>query len=244
MRRVRGRSAVVAEAEVETGAERFRFMRGLFPRGGKHDQQSISNRVHMAVDTLPMLLLANVAVAGGLWLIRQPQAGNAAFWLIVLPLLFILAAGGGVLLLARRERRGPASPERMHAVVALFGLAQGLAWSIWMAGADRDMTSPHWPIAAIAYSALLVITTLVLAPVPTAALALWLTLSTTAAIAAGQWAALVMLVPLLGVAVVALGGSSERSSVASRPPSRRRCCSASSRRTGAGGSGRPTSRDC
>ena len=216
MRRVRGRSAVVAEAEVETGAERFRFMRGLFPRGGKHDQQSISNRVHMAVDTLPMLLLANVAVAGGLWLIRQPQAGNAAAWLIVLPLLFILAAGGGVLLLARRERRRPASPERMHAVVALFGLAQGLAWSTWMAGADRDMTSPHWPIAAIAYSALLVITTLVLAPVPTAALALWLTLSTTAAIAAGQWAALVMLVPLLGVAVVALGGSSERSYVASR----------------------------
>ena len=216
MRRVRGRSAVAMQREPELGAERFRFIRGLFPRGGKHDQQSIADRVRVAVDALPMLLLANAAVAAGLWLTREPRIGGTAFWLLMAPMLFILAAGGVVRFLGREGRTGAPSPERMHAMVALFGLAQGLAWSIWMIGTAGDMTSPRWPVAAIAYSALLVISTLVFAPVPTAALALWLTLSITAAISAGQWTALVILMPLLGIGVVALGGISERGYVASR----------------------------
>ncbi|WP_340315014.1 EAL domain-containing protein [Rhizorhabdus argentea] len=215
MRRVRGRSALAVEAHEEIDAVRFRFVRGLFPRGGEHDQQSLANRVRMAVDALPMLLLANVAVACGLWLVRAPRLG-LALWSIVAPLALLLAAGAAVRRLARHRQPGRRSPEHMHGLVALFGLAQGLCWSTWMLGAARDMTSPNWPVAAIAYSALLVITTLVFAPVPTAALALWLTLSISVALAVGHWMTLVILIPLLGIATVALGGISERSYLASR----------------------------
>ncbi|ATE67488.1 EAL domain-containing protein [Rhizorhabdus dicambivorans] len=216
MRRVRGRSALAIEAKGEGETRRVRFLRGLFPRGDAHDRQSIANRVRMAVDALPMLLLANLMVAAGLWLIRWPAIGSGGSWMILAPLLGVSAAGGMVRLLALRSRAGWGSPERMHFVVALFGLVQGLGWSAWMLGAAADMASPQWPLAAIAYSALLVITTLVFAPVPTAALALWLTLSITVVAALGQWVAGLMLLPLLGIAAIALGGISERSYVASR----------------------------
>ncbi len=216
MRRVRGRSALAIEAKGDTDGKGVRFLRGLFPRGDVHDRQSVANRVRMVIDASPMLLLANVTVAAGLWLIRSPAPGSTAFWLIAGPLLAMLAMGGLVRLLAYRGRAGHGSSEQMHSVIALLGLIQGIGWSVWMLGAASDMTSAHWPIAAIAYSALLVITTLVFAPVPTAALALWLTLSITAAVALDQWATLVMLLPLLGIGVIALGGISERSYVASR----------------------------
>lgn len=216
MRRVRGRSALTIETRGDVETKSVRFLRGLFPRGDVHDRQSIANRVRMAVDALPMLLLANITVAAGLWLIRWPVPGSDGFWMVFAPLLEIVAAGAVVLLLARRARSGSGTAEQMHAIIALFGLAQGLGWSVWMLGAAHDMLSSHWPLAAIAYSALLIITTLVFAPVPTAALALWLTLSITAAVALGQWTTLVMLLPLLGIAVIALGGISERSYVASR----------------------------
>jgi diguanylate cyclase (GGDEF)-like protein len=193
-----------------------RFLRGLFPRGDSHDRQSIANRVRMAIDAVPMLLLANITVAAGLFLIRQPALGGVSFWAIIAPLLGLVAAGTVVRLLSPHGHSGRRSPEQMHGVVALFGLAQGLAWSVWMLGAARDMTSQHWPLAGIAYSALLIITTLVFAPVQSAALALWLTLSITAVVALGKWAAAVMLLPLLGIGVIALGGISERSYVASR----------------------------
>ncbi|KKC24738.1 diguanylate cyclase [Sphingomonas sp. SRS2] len=176
----------------------------------------MGNRVRMAADALPMLLLANVVVVAGLWLIRRPDPGGTGFMLLAIPLALIIVAGLGVRLLIRHKRDGKSSPERMHGIVTLFGFAQGLAWSGWMVGAGADMTSNNWPVAAIAYSALLVITTLAFAPVPTAALALWLTLSITATAAAGQWMALAMLLPLLVIAAVALGGISERSYLASR----------------------------
>jgi len=215
MRRVRGRSALAIEAMGEE-TRGVRVLRGLFPRGDGHDRQSIANRVRMTVDALPMLLLANIAVAGCLWMIRSPVPGSNGFWLIVAPLLAVLGLGGGAVLRGRRVRSRRGTPEQMHGVIALFGLAQGLAWSVWMVGAGRDMISAGWPLAAIGYSALLVITTLVFAPVPTAALALWLTLAITAAVSLGQWATLVVLLPLFGIAAITLGGISERSYVASR----------------------------
>ena len=216
MRRVRGRSAVTVEMTEEGRPERMRFLRGLFPRAEIYDQQSIANRVRMTVDALPMLLCANGAVAGSLWLMRRPEAGSAGFLLIVAPVLVLAVLGAALMFVARHKSKSKSPPEQMHGLVALFGLAQGIGWSAWMLGANGDMASPHWPVTAIAYSALLIITTLVFAPVPTAALALWLTLSITAAIAAGQWIALAVLAPLLAVAVVALGGISERSYLASR----------------------------
>ena len=180
MRRVRGRSALAVEGSSEEAAGRLRFVRGLFPRGDMQEQQAVANRVRMAADALPMLLLANVAVAGGLCLLRWPLSEKAALLQFFVPLAVVLASGAGVMFLTRRNC-SPTSPERMHNVVALFGLIQGGCWSAWMAGAGQDMTHPQWPLAAIAYSALLIISTLVFAPVPTAALALWLTLSITAA---------------------------------------------------------------
>ncbi|KRB82432.1 diguanylate cyclase [Sphingomonas sp. Root710] len=216
MRRVRGRSALAVDSVEEERKERLRFLRGLFPRATTHDQQSIGNRVRMAVDALPMLLLANVAVVAGLGLIRRPDPFGPAFWLLAAPLALILGSGALLRFVARHKRPAAFSPERMHALVSIFGLTQGLVWSAWMIGAVGDMTSDRWPVAAIAYSALLVITTLAFAPVPTAALALWLTLSITAGIAAGQWMALAVLIPLLAIATVALGGISERSYLASR----------------------------
>ena len=215
MRRVRGRSALAVEGSPDEVAGRFRFLRGLFPRGDEQDQQAVANRVRMAADALPMLLLSNLAVAGGLWMLRWPLSESGGLVQLFAPLAAVLVAGVGVILLARRKSHRK-SPEQMHGVVALFGLVQGICWSVWMVAAGRDLASPNWPLAAIAYSALLVISTLVFAPVPTAALALWLTLSITAAIAAGNWSTPLLLVPLLGISVVALGGISERSYATSR----------------------------
>ena len=216
MRRVRGRSALAVENLEESGAGRLQFIRGLFPHAGSQDHQAMGNRVRMAVDALPMLLLANVAMVVGLWMIRRPDLGGVGFWLLTVPLVLLLLAGGAVRWRVRGRRAAGSSPERMHGTIALFGLAQGVAWSAWIIGAGEDMASDLWPVTAIAHSALLVITTLVFAPVPTAALAFWLTLSIAAAVAAGQWMALALLLPLLAIAAVTLGGISERSYRASR----------------------------
>ncbi len=215
MRRVRGRSALAVDGSPEVTSGRFRFVRGLFPRGGEHDQQAVHNRVRMATDALPMLLVANVAVAAGLCLLRWPFREPAAILEIFLPLGVMLAAGGVVKFLGRR-RNDRISPAQMHGIVALAGLVQGGSWSVWMLGAGQDMVSPQWPLAAIAYSALLIVSTLVFAPVPTAALALWLTLSITAVISAGSWMTPLLLLPLLTIAVVTLGGISYSSYAASR----------------------------
>jgi len=193
-----------------------RILRGLFPRGGVHDQQSIANRARMSLDALPLLLLADIVVAGGLWLLRQPPVWTAGFWMIAGPALLVPLVGGLARLPARHGGSGRISPERMHGIVTTLGLLQGLGWSAWLPGLAGDMASPHWPLAAIGHCALLVIATLVFAPVPTAALALWMSLSITGAILLGQWTAPVMLLPLLGIAAVTLGGISERSYVASR----------------------------
>ena len=171
----------------------------------------------MAVDALPMLLLANAAVAAALWLIRGPLPGGEAMVRIAAPLAALLLAGAAVLLFARRKR-DRTSPARMYGIVTLFGLAQGMSWSAWLVGAGRDLLrrlEPHRGRSPI--SALLVITTLLaFAPVPTAALALWLSLSAVAVVATGQWTLLAILVPLLVIAAIALGGISERSYAASR----------------------------
>jgi len=216
MRRVRGRSALAIESRGEVGSKGVRFLRGLFPRGDAHDQQSIANRVRMAIDALPMLLIANLVVAAGLWLLRRPAFGGTGFWTILIPAMIIPIAYGAIRLLGRRGASGGTSPELMHGLVATIGLAQGIGWSAWLLALPGDMASPYWPLAATGHCALLVITTLVFAPVPTAALALWLTLSIAGTIVLGQWATLVMLLPLLGIAAVTLGGISERSYVASR----------------------------
>ncbi len=216
MRRVRGRSALAIDASAEVESRGVRFIRGLFPRGDEHDRQSVSNRVRMAADSLPMLLLANLVVAAGLALIRRPAIGSADFWMIMAPLMLTGAAGGALVFVAQRRFAARFAPERLHGAIALVALAQGLGWSTWIAGAARDMISPGWPVAAIAHGALLVISTLVFAPVPTAALILWLTLAITVSVAMGDWVMLAMLLPLLGIAVIALGGISERSYVASR----------------------------
>ena len=214
MRRVRGRSVLAVEGPPEASAGRFRFVRGLFPRGDTHDLQAVANRVRMAVDALPMLLLANLAVASALWLVRRPPLASVETLLILVPTAILLLAGIGVLLFTRA--RGHKSPEHMHGVIALFGLVQGLSWSSWLIDSGADLVSPHWPVVAIGHAVLLVITTLVFAPVPTAALALWLTLSISAAAVAGKWTALAILLPLLAIAAVTLGGISERSYSASR----------------------------
>nr|WP_047166523.1 EAL domain-containing protein [Sphingomonas sp. Y57] len=216
MRRVRGRSAFAIEGrgEDERDARRLRFLRGLFPRGDARDRQSVANRVRMAIDALPLLLLADLIVAAALWLLCRP-ASAAAPWLIAIPLLSILA-GGGVLRWVARRGKGAAVPERMHGFVALFGLVQGLGWSAWLLVCAASLQPSHWALAGVAHGGLLVVTTLVFAPVPTAALALWLCLAIAASVALGQWAALALLLPLLAVAVVMLGGISERNYVASR----------------------------
>ena len=210
MRRVGGKPAPVVR-ESEAGAERFGFVRGLFARGDTHDPRSIAHRARTTIASLPILLLTNIAVAAALWLIRWSAAGSTAFWLLVAPLLVILAAGAALIWFGRHQRPGPKAPERMHGAVAMFGLVQGLGWSAWMFGVSSDMNSPHWPVAAIAYSALLVITALVFAPVPTGLLALWLILCSAAAIATGQPGTLLLLGALFAIATAALGGISERS---------------------------------
>ncbi|MFD2498042.1 PAS domain-containing protein [Rhizorhabdus histidinilytica] len=103
----------------------------------------------------------------------------------------------------------------MHGFVALFGMVQGLGWSTWLLASATGLAPSRWAFAAVAHGGLLVVTTLVFAPVPTAALALWLCLAIAATVALGPWAA-PLLLPLLAVAVVMLGGISERSYVASR----------------------------
>jgi diguanylate cyclase (GGDEF)-like protein len=216
MRRVRGRSAFAIEGRGDVEPKGVRFLRGLYPRGDAHDQQSVANRVRMATDALPLLLVADLIVAAGLALLGHPLTGNGDLWMIVAPLLAMLAAGGTILLTARRGWRGASSPQWMHGFVALFGLVQGAGWSVWLLASADEMAATHSPLAAIAHCGLLVITTLVFAPVPTAALALWLCLSIAATMILGHWAALVMLLPLLGIAVVMLGGISERSYVVSR----------------------------
>ena len=215
MRRVRGRSALAVEGSPEEATGRLRFVRGLFPRHDEHDQQAVANRVRMAIDALPMLVLANAVMACGLWLLRRPLKGLIDLLLILGPPAALAVAGAVVLFLGLRTRERT-SPRQMHGIVALFGLAQGLSWSAWIFGGAGDTASPDWPIAGVGYSALLVISTLVFAPVPTAALALWLVLSIAVAVAAGSWTTLAMLLPLLGIGMVALGGISERSYSASR----------------------------
>ncbi|MBO9377861.1 EAL domain-containing protein [Sphingomonas histidinilytica] len=218
MRRVRGRSAFAIEGrgDGDDGGDgaRMRFLRGLFPRGDAHDRQSVANRVRMATDALPLLLLADLIVAAGLWLLCRSAAGGAGPWLIAAPLLAMLAAGAVIRLVARRGKGAPA-PERMHGFVALFGMVQGLGWSTWLLASATGLAPSRWAFAAVAHGGLLVVTTLVFAPVPTAALALWLCLAIAATVALGPWAA-PLLLPLLAVAVVMLGGISERSYVASR----------------------------
>ncbi|MBP8234936.1 MAG: EAL domain-containing protein [Rhizorhabdus sp.] len=224
MRRVRGRSVMAIETRNEAEPRRGQFLHGLFPSTDTHDQQSIANRVRMTVDALPVLLLANVVVAGGLAFVRRPDVGSAAFWALILPLVLILPAGAALVLFGRRRRAGPGqgergaigSPVRMHGIISLLGLLQGAGWSLWMLGLRSDATDPHWPVAIVAHGALLIITTLIFAPVPTAALALWLTLSIASVGLFGQFAVLAMLLPLLAVATVALGGISQRSYLASR----------------------------
>lgn len=223
MRRVRGRSALAIEARSEGEARRVRFLSGLFPRADSHDRQSIANRVRMTVDALPMLLLTNLAVAGGLWLARRPSFGGHGFWTVWGPLVAILAAGAILTSLARRGRSERSDgegltglPERMHGLIALFGLAQGLGWSTWILTGRDDMASPLWPMAVVAHASLLIMTTLVFAPVPTAALALWLTLCIAAVGVFGQFTVLAMILPLLGIAAITVGGISERSYVASQ----------------------------
>ena len=223
MRRVRGRSALAIEARNEGEARRVRFLNGLFPRADQHDRQSIANRVRMAIDALPMLLLTNLVAAAGLWFARQPPAGSRAFWMLWIPLVAILATGAILGSMARRGRAQRADgegltglPEHMHGLIALFGLIQGLCWSVWILTGRDDIASPNWPAVVVVHAALLVMTTLVFAPVPTAVLALWLTLCIAAVGMLGQSATLAMLVSLLCIAVVTVGGISERSYVASQ----------------------------
>jgi len=212
------------ETRNEAEPRRGQFLHGLFPSADTHDQQSIANRVRMTVDALPVLLLANIVVAAGLAFVRRPDPGSAAFWSLILPLLLVLPAGAVLALFGRRRRAGSGqaergaigSPTRMHGFITLLGLLQGLGWSLWMLGLAGDAANLHWPVAIVAHGALLIITTLIFAPVPTAALALWLTLSIASVGLFGQFAVLAMLLPLLAVATVALGGISQRSYLASR----------------------------
>jgi diguanylate cyclase (GGDEF)-like protein/PAS domain S-box-containing protein len=206
MRRVRGRSVLAVEASPGEPGGRLGFVRGLFPRDDADDLQLAANRVCAAVEAVPLLLLANTATACGLSL---PFHHLLA---IVAPLALLLAAGGALLFQAR-YRRDRRSFRQMRAMVVALGLVQGLTWSAWMIARVADIGSP---VVAIAGSALLVISTLVFASVPAAALALWTVLSISAPIAAGQWMVAVVLVPLLAAAVVALGSVSERSQAASR----------------------------
>lgn len=224
MRRVRGRSVMAMETRSEAEPRHGLFLRGLFPSGDSHDQQSIANRVRMTIDALPVLLLANLVVAAGLAFVRRPEPGSGGFWALVIPLLLVVPAGAALVFSGRRGRTGSTratsgsvgSPVRMHGFVSLLGLLQGLGWSLWMLGLIGDSANPNWPVAVVAHGAMLVITTLVFAPVPTAALALWLTLSIASVGLFGQFAVLAMLLPLLAVATVALGGISQRSYLASR----------------------------
>ncbi len=222
MRRVRGRSALAIETRNEGESRRVLFARGLFPRSDSHDGQAVANRVRMASDALPLLLLANAATAIGLWLIRGSAIGSSSFWMVFGPLLGLAALGGMLRFCAWRVRRHAAasgrsgSPQKMHGMLALFGLGQGLCWSAWLIGLPGDIASPYAMVAMVGHAALLVITTLVFAPVPTAALALWLSLSIAVVAVFGRPMALAMLVPQLAIATVMLGEISERSYQASR----------------------------
>jgi len=217
MRRVRGRSAIAMGTQDAGGASSgFRFVRGLLPGGGQHDQQSIANRVQMTLDALPMLLLVNVAVAAALWFGRDPAFGSRPFWMIVAPAATLF--GCGALLCAGRylkwHRQLP--PVSMHGVLAAFALAQGLCWAAWMAGTRDDFASQSLPLIMTGYAVLLVVTTLVFAPVPIAAITLWVTLSIATVIGVGSFGMVAMLAILLVVAAITLGDISERSYLASR----------------------------
>jgi diguanylate cyclase (GGDEF)-like protein/PAS domain S-box-containing protein len=217
MRRVRGRAAnMVDSAMVEGGDRGFRFVRGLLPSGRAHDTQSVANRVRMTSDVLPILMLAELAAAAGIAMVRAPAPGSRAFWMVVGPLLLMLAAGGAFRIsMALRLHRGR-PPEQTQLLIAIVGLLQGVGWSIWLAGFKGDMASPLWPIVVVAHFGLFALAGMAFVPVPLAALAMWAAMAIAAMVAIGPWASAVMLLPMFSLAVIALGGVSERSYLASR----------------------------
>ena len=217
MRRLRGQSMPAMEAQDERQSRRqTRFVRGLLLTSAKHDQQSIANRARMTIDALPMLLLANLVVAIGLWVTRAPLLWSAACWAIVAPVITMTAAGGSLIVMARSACHSQVAPEQRHRLIALLGLLQGLCWAVWIIGTTGNVMSPIGSPAVIGYTALLVITTLIFAPVPLAALALWIVLAIALVIDTANWMVGAMLAPLLLIAIVTLGGISERSYLASR----------------------------
>jgi len=212
MRRVRGRSAVAMQArEGDADKGHLPFLRGLLPGGNKHDQQSMANRVRMAIDAMPMLLVANVAVATGLFLTRMPVVGAPGFWIILVPALALLVLGGSLLAALRLRWCLKIPPARMQIILAMFALLQGLCWAVWIAAAPAELAAGHRPLAAIGHAALLVVTTLIFAPVPLAALVLWLTLAVAVVMTGGGWMPALILVPLLAIMAITLAGISERS---------------------------------
>ncbi|TZG24182.1 EAL domain-containing protein [Sphingomonas montanisoli] len=216
MRRVRGRPANSMESQTgDRGVRGMRFLRGLMPAGTTHDRSSVSNRVRMTADALPLVLLAELTVAGALGLVRAHRLDTVGIALIVGPLIGMLLAGGLVCLIVARGMQRRVRAEDMHGVIAVVAFVHGLGWACWMFGFHSDMASPLWPIAAIAHCGLLILATMTFVPVPIAALALWLPLTAAAVWVFGNLTGLVITLPMAGLIVVALGGISERSYVAS-----------------------------
>jgi len=216
MRRVRGRSAFAVEEQAEDRARGARLLRGLSPRARGDDLPALAGRVRLAVAALPMLLVTNLVVIALLLVARYPAFGSPGFWLLVVPGALVFASGVVIILLAHRTNGSLQAPaEQLHGLVSLFGLLQGAAVIGWTMAGPADPVGVLDPLTAVAIGALLMIGTLILAPVPTALVAFWMTLSTGAAIAIGHWPA-VGIAPLLTIGILTLGDMSDRSLLAMR----------------------------
>jgi diguanylate cyclase (GGDEF)-like protein len=179
------------------------FVRGLTPAGAVHDPQSVNDRARIAVDALPMLIVAELLSGATLYV------SGMAYWMLVVPLLVMLVTGGGFIAMLRTDRL--ASPS--HFNMTLYALIQGLCWSCWFMTVPADGLM-SWPIAALACGAVPLIATLVFVPVPLAvslflsmiAAAVMLKLAMSAA-----WPAALAVPPLLATVVVTIGSMAERS---------------------------------
>jgi diguanylate cyclase (GGDEF)-like protein len=179
------------------------FVRGLTPAGAAHDPQSVNDRARIAVDALPMLILAQLLSGATLYV------SGMAYWMLVAPLLAMLVTGGGYIAMLRTGRLGSPS----HVNMALYALIQGLCWSCWfMTISGNGLMS--WPMAALACGAVPLIATLVFAPVPLAA-SLFLSIVAAAVTLrlamSSSWPAALAVPPLLATVVVTIGGMAERS---------------------------------